>query len=546
MARDIDLRDKISCIEESLSFVPHDMLKSLITQENVEEVLKNTNPKAHELDTWSAAYRGKLASFVIKDANAIFAILLMMKRPRRIEEFFENRLKNEILPISVIGKERPPKVQSRNMHMTMAEDRLRNTFLSSVWEPSDIREFIIKQWIFLSPVLKQSEFEFEFKFDFEMTLPWTPCYSPVEPIRGVYAQVEKRAVPISHFNLTWGQHLIAVKKLTGGRQEKNAKKEADALKLLRTIQSEHVIKGIIYFKKQTMKDSSQTFWHLEFKGEKPELGKDFLVWAVGQLFGLMDAIRMMHDLGLRHGDLKPENILCFPDSSQPGAIPVRLVITDVGLSKAHEKSTSERKEQLREATTTTVSTTRYQPPELKMQRTEDHVLPRCFDVWSAGCIFMEFLVWMLYGKKELLTFTRKTESVEYWEKDDKCFKVRKVVCEQLHAMTQDENCTNDPALVGLADLIKNNFLIIDVWSLVHGRDKNIVSRVSLTRNKSSASTKLMKTSKKLTKRIARVLTNKQRNCSDTLQERYRDTSEQATENIRKIKTEILSRTNGVD
>lgn len=94
---------------------------------------------------------------------------------------------------------------------------------------------------------------------------------------------------------------------------------------------------------------------------------------------------------IRHGDLKPENILRFVDNaSQLGT----LRLADMGLAKRHVVATQLRSK----GTNTRWSTRQYEAPEALSDK---NARSRLYDVWSMGCITLEFIIWILYGNAEL-------------------------------------------------------------------------------------------------------------------------------------------------
>jgi serine/threonine protein kinase len=100
----------------------------------------------------------------------------------------------------------------------------------------------------------------------------------------------------------------------------------------------------------------------------------------------------------RHGDIKPENILWFsscPASDDPKGI---LKIADFGLGRFHGRDTRSNDDwrQIKSSPT-------YEPPELKLHRP----VSRAYDMWSLGCILLEFATWMLEGREGNEAFADK-------------------------------------------------------------------------------------------------------------------------------------------
>lgn len=97
----------------------------------------------------------------------------------------------------------------------------------------------------------------------------------------------------------------------------------------------------------------------------------------------------------RHGDIKPPNILWFQqDQNKYG--PGVLKISDFGLTTFHSALTTKisPREQEIELTLT------YAPPEWDLK--ED--ISRPFDIWSLGCVYLEFLTWALLGSRGIMNF----------------------------------------------------------------------------------------------------------------------------------------------
>jgi serine/threonine protein kinase len=89
----------------------------------------------------------------------------------------------------------------------------------------------------------------------------------------------------------------------------------------------------------------------------------------------------------RHGDLKPENILLFDNPSSDNCFGV-LQISDFGLSRFH------RFESRSKVDPRTVSgSATYLPPELYLETP----VSRAYDIWSLGCVYLEFVTWILEG-----------------------------------------------------------------------------------------------------------------------------------------------------
>jgi serine/threonine protein kinase len=250
---------------------------------------------------------------------------------------------------------------------------------------------------------------------------------------------------------------------------------------VRKLNSDNLIKAIAYYRIDSkhcflfpMAEHGNLwdFWAARRKkkehGESHRGDNMFLVWVFTQLVGVANALVELHgDVpNIRHGDLKPENILCFQDGSYAenaddlGEQHIRLVITDVGISKGHQGPT-----QKRAVTSTVISTTRYEPPEMDRTREDGTELSRRYDVWSLGCIVLEFLIWLLYDFDELDNFTAALKD-RFYESDKKGIRIHPTVSEWIKRIKDDEkNCQEGTPSRKLVSLIEEKLLVVKVETL---------------------------------------------------------------------------------
>lgn len=89
----------------------------------------------------------------------------------------------------------------------------------------------------------------------------------------------------------------------------------------------------------------------------------------------------------RHGDIKPENLLWFrydgKDVKDPFGV---LKIADFGLGRFHGRDSRSGI-----PASSVVSSPTYEPPECKLRRP----VARSYDIWSLGCLNLEFVTWLL-------------------------------------------------------------------------------------------------------------------------------------------------------
>jgi serine/threonine protein kinase len=200
------------------------------------------------------------------------------------------------------------------------------------------------------------------------------------------------------------------------------------------------------------------------------------LWSLQQMLGLATALHLLHERFMcRHGDLKPINILCFTECGE-----TVLKIADFGISRIHSKRTIYRKS----ATTTLGLTPTYQGPEVEFERvSKEEQLPRSrkYDIWSLGCIFLEFSLWLMHGPDAIKGFANargtsisSTETTlplyEITNKAAKAAKVHELVSWTIVRLQTDPRCKGDTALAALLSLIKDQMLQPNVESRPSAED----------------------------------------------------------------------------
>ncbi|TVY48835.1 Serine/threonine-protein kinase [Lachnellula occidentalis] len=120
----------------------------------------------------------------------------------------------------------------------------------------------------------------------------------------------------------------------------------------------------------------------------------------GSLAGVEDATR---EFG-RHGDIKPENILWSMEIDEIHADRCKcifergyLLIADFGLMEFHRRLTRSKVLAQKIGGSQT-----YGPPEMGLNKE----ISRAYDIWSLGCLYLEFIIWMVLGWEALSEFSK--------------------------------------------------------------------------------------------------------------------------------------------
>lgn len=152
---------------------------------------------------------------------------------------------------------------------------------------------------------------------------------------------------------------------------------------------------------------------------KPSFDTKTIEWVAKQCEGIAQGLAKIHHyqtsnadnpLGShekrygRHGDLKPENILWF--SNDDGGL---LKISDFGLyeySTIHSKSYKSKS-----SVATSLS---YRAPECVVKGGK---IGQSYDIWTLGCLYLEFITWLLGGWELIKEFEKRRMSVDpiFWD-----------------------------------------------------------------------------------------------------------------------------------
>lgn len=184
-------------------------------------------------------------------------------------------------------------------------------------------------------------------------------------------------------------------------------------------------------------------------------------WMSKQILGLARALQVIHYVNIdrkasqifesqeikrrygRHGDLKPENILWFKDASLgPLNSMGTLKITDFGFADFHS---SKQTSKVRRSAVPGVTYT-YSAPEYDVSQ---QVSPQ-FDIWSFGCVVLQFVVWYLHGWEGIDEFSKKRTA------QSKGFVVRIDSFYSLHAKGTQARLKDSVTEVGILHVLDLN------------------------------------------------------------------------------------------
>ncbi|VUC30667.1 unnamed protein product [Clonostachys rosea] len=495
----------LSTFGNDKKFIPEGSFKHLIDRCMVEY-------------TFSPTKDDDLTEFVLKKAIILFAVTTYTGTKRKfmheaMKAFKDARITDKNLPLD-------PESWKCILNDTHGSDD------EGFWDRANSNNFLNYQPKFFAPVFDLNRDNHDFRSN--TILPFID--EAVLLGKGTFGEVHKYGIHPQHMikvqdtNFRLEQDFkcpksVAVKKIQPGSGQERAEmvasweKEASVLRDMNKLKQIHIVPFFTAFRHGNRGNEDhylifewasggnlRELWNT-LKWERLTSG---IVKAVfKQLLGLSEAIFNAHEPSMaagaaktsklwakdglkgdffRHGDLKPENILWFKDEehdNETGYEMGTLKIGDWGLAKRQNVPTQLRTHR----TTTPFGTCRYEPPEERTGQTVN-LAPtvaggtdvkrrsRLYDIWGMGCIFLEFLIWLLYGIEGLKRFNESmmNENSPYppfyilVNKGGKLHgEVHPSVVEWMDHIANDPACNGDAtAIGGLLELIRNSLLVVDL------------------------------------------------------------------------------------
>jgi serine/threonine protein kinase len=183
-------------------------------------------------------------------------------------------------------------------------------------------------------------------------------------------------------------------------------------------------KGDHYFITSSADANLEEYWT---QVKLPEFNSKSIIWMLQQCKQLAYALHCMHDyrnrehyqaadpsqlerdpqsghepqeannwIYVRHGDIKPDKIVWV--SPPPGEdTKGRLILADFGRSTFHKAGLESYIEN------TPFRSSTYEPPDVELKITTS----LRYDIWSLGCVYLDFITWMSLGFEGILDFSHR-------------------------------------------------------------------------------------------------------------------------------------------
>ncbi|RSM01163.1 hypothetical protein CDV31_011472 [Fusarium ambrosium] len=434
-----DLRDQISYAMkvniEGRDFVPADAIDSLASPDAVRGELSKKFDDSTVTD---------LVDYVRnKPAIKVFLILVWCRNIKSIANIRQSGFGDQHLPLDEQETTIQGETQTRLRSLSQTPGSGQVLEPLCQWGIADRREFLERQWAFMAPIFERAKFSYELHN--RCPLPFIPLSNKDELKDGTRGGLSSSVKEI---------------KVHDAHQQVLKQNQENGCFLFPWAESGNL----------------KEFWKSE-TAVRPLQSPQMMTWMLHQMCGLCDALSVLHNENRRHGDIKPENILLFKEGDHHGT----LRIADVGLAKFHSDATDQRRHR-EEITKTMTGTTRYLSPEF----VQGGQIPRIFDIWSLGCVFIEFLIWTLHGHDRLGDF-RKATSAYFWEEvEGKGTVIHSEVRAWISNMTEILQ-SSETALGGLLQLVESDMLVPEYEKRsasieVHGSLLNIYDRAKRDEN----------------------------------------------------------------
>ncbi|KAJ8123215.1 hypothetical protein ONZ43_g784 [Nemania bipapillata] len=377
------LRGKCYPPGEVSGFIPYCSLKETLTREVIQVVLEQNGAYPYKAEVLEDMVGRILDTNPDRCMMKIFAILILTDMTAWMPKFIDAGISDKDLPL-------PPgsELYSRLHFLRQSQADIFYNYL----------------WLVDIPLLDLAGSEVEeVKYHSNVRMPFLkeqprggggqgriseikihPCHIRRPSSSSDYVFALKRMSVSSDSRLRWKDEVAALNVFRSPRSG-----HPNIIKLL--LAYEHEGKGL-YLVFPLGKGDLNDYWRLHHKHSP--LSEDAL-WLIQQCTNLTSALREIHyntsfpekSCG-RHGDIKPGNIIWF--QSGTGDERGRLVIADFTMTRFHSDDT---------VNDTTLSgrsmSMTYRAPEVNVPVKGKE--SQAYDVWSLGCMFLEFMVWYHLG-----------------------------------------------------------------------------------------------------------------------------------------------------
>ncbi|KAK0375212.1 protein kinase domain-containing protein [Colletotrichum limetticola] len=385
-------------------YLPRHFLENIITRESVRAAFKKSTTARN---FWSFSTKGVVDIVLSNNVKMLFVILLYLDIPWDIDRLHKAGFTDLDMPFTW---KRPGPNGGGCLRSGLSSDK---TFTPPKhWGYHLVESFVNRQWMVMAPVFGRSGEYLELHP--LCPLPLIKVDAIIHSMRNVLYRAEIQSSHVTGLKdqVQSPSIVVAIKEF---RYRVGFDQERSNLSALRRVSgSKHIVQNLAAFS-QGDRDfiispwadggSLDNFWQVH---DEVDRESKLALWSLDQMLGLVRALYVLHaelaDAGnCRRDDLKPGNILYFTVGTAKGDMGI-LKITDFGISRFHQEATFDR---LNKPTTTGATSPSYEAPEAV---TSKAARSRRYDVWSIGCIFLEFVIWLVQDWDAVQSFANARKS----------------------------------------------------------------------------------------------------------------------------------------
>lgn len=363
----------------------------------------------------------------------VLAILVIIEKTKSIIKLLEEDVNDSDLPLIKVSRS-----HDRNL-FDLRVRREPNKVLKSFqkrWNQLNIRNFDEWQWTtlpvdFIRPT-EHGKVNHD-QLQEQRILPFIndsrehkPNFSRRTELEGGFASVFRVGIHPQHHNFHMlpgktGQAFFAVKRLHS--QNKQAfEREVEMLNKFSSNKHDHLISLLATYEQfdrfflvfDWAEADLQAYWRKA--NSSPSFDKQTVLWMARQCKGIANGIIKIHEhqsiyaktdsdreannnvVFGHHGDIKPENVLWFAEEGQEDRkAGGTLKLSDFGLAEVSVHRTVSMAPKSKWGVSLG-----YRAPEADLQR--GAAIGRSYDIWTLGCLYLEFITWILGGSQLLDEF----------------------------------------------------------------------------------------------------------------------------------------------
>ncbi|KAK4198540.1 putative Serine/threonine-protein kinase [Triangularia verruculosa] len=395
----------------------------------------------------------------------IFAILVLVEKSPAITKFLKENINDSDLPLVRINN--PKRPGEYGLRCSREPDKQLKCFKGS-WSPLQIRNFASWQFVTLAPFFAKSELYKEvehYVLHDRIIMPFLTdpnkqaisndpfVDSQQEELLGGGGRVFRAILHPDHHSFHRSLKCprepcictFAIKRLHS-QDKSQFKREVDMLKKFSNFAHPHLISLLATYEQRNSfflifpcaKSDLLSYWE-KFE-PNPKMDHGTVKWVAHQCKGIASGVLKIHEYSStnaklgdtlepsrrepfgHHGDIKPQNVLVFSDRTPTSDDSSRhteshgdglihdhhftgqsrgtLKLTDFGLA-----STSAHRTISRKPLSHVGMTYNYRAPECDLPSNQDPK-GRQYDMWTLGCLYLEFITWLMGGKRLLDEFTQ--------------------------------------------------------------------------------------------------------------------------------------------